>query len=116
MAPTITWTLTDESPRLATAVLLPIVTAFLGKVGIEVDVADLSLAGGSLPRMTTAPMTSPGWGPWLGVGRPISSNSPISVPLLARLKPVSPNSTPKGPGCRPIKTTRRAMTPSKALR
>ena len=45
MAPTITWTLTDESPRLATAVLLPIVTAFLGKVGIEVDVADLSLAG-----------------------------------------------------------------------
>ena len=40
----ITYTLTDESPALATYSFLPIVQAFLGKVGIEVETSDISLS------------------------------------------------------------------------
>ncbi|MCE3036548.1 NADP-dependent isocitrate dehydrogenase [Helicobacter sp. faydin-H20] len=41
----ITYTLTDESPALATYSFLPIVKAFLSNAGIEVETADISLAG-----------------------------------------------------------------------
>ncbi|STP12304.1 isocitrate dehydrogenase [Helicobacter mustelae] len=41
----ITYTLTDESPALATYSFLPIVRAFLHTAGIEVESADISLAG-----------------------------------------------------------------------
>ena len=40
----ITYTLTDESPALATYSFLPIVQAFLGKVGIAVETSDISLS------------------------------------------------------------------------
>lgn len=40
----ITYTLTDESPALATYSFLPIIQAFLGKVGIPVTTSDISLA------------------------------------------------------------------------
>ena len=40
----ITYTLTDESPALATYSFLPIVKAFLKKAGIEVETSDISLA------------------------------------------------------------------------
>ncbi|TLD84473.1 NADP-dependent isocitrate dehydrogenase [Helicobacter sp. MIT 11-5569] len=40
----ITYTLTDESPALATYSFLPIVQAFLGKVGIPVETSDISLS------------------------------------------------------------------------
>ena len=40
-----TYTLTDESPALATYSFLPIVKAFLSKAGIEVQTADISLSG-----------------------------------------------------------------------
>ncbi|WP_300842714.1 NADP-dependent isocitrate dehydrogenase, partial [Helicobacter sp. UBA3407] len=40
----ITYTLTDESPALATYSFLPIVQAFLGKVGIVVETSDISLS------------------------------------------------------------------------
>ncbi|WP_297811898.1 NADP-dependent isocitrate dehydrogenase [uncultured Helicobacter sp.] len=40
----ITYTLTDESPALATYSFLPIVQAFLGKVGIQVETSDISLS------------------------------------------------------------------------
>lgn len=40
----ITYTLTDESPALATYSFLPIVQAFLGKAGIEVETSDISLS------------------------------------------------------------------------
>ncbi len=40
----ITWTKTDEAPMLATHSFLPIVKAFTGTAGIEVDVKDISLA------------------------------------------------------------------------
>lgn len=55
MAPTLTWTLTDESPRLAGAVFLPIVEAFCGAVGISVDKADISLAGRILAAQGQGP-------------------------------------------------------------
>ncbi|GAB3630838.1 NADP-dependent isocitrate dehydrogenase [Microbacterium shaanxiense] len=41
----IIYTYTDEAPALATASLLPIVQAFAGKAGIEIETRDISLAG-----------------------------------------------------------------------
>ena len=41
----IVYTLTDEAPALATASLLPVIRAFAGAAGIEVEVRDISLAG-----------------------------------------------------------------------
>ena len=40
----ITYTLTDESPALATYSFLPIAQAFLSKVGIAVETSDISLS------------------------------------------------------------------------
>lgn len=42
---TITYTKTDEAPALATYSLLPIIKAFTGHAGIEVELKDISLAG-----------------------------------------------------------------------
>ncbi|WP_249010825.1 NADP-dependent isocitrate dehydrogenase [Conexibacter sp. DBS9H8] len=41
----IIYTHTDEAPALATQSLLPIITAFTGAAGIEVELRDISLAG-----------------------------------------------------------------------
>jgi len=41
----ITWTKVDEAPALATYALLPVVRAFTRGAGIEVEMADISLAG-----------------------------------------------------------------------
>jgi isocitrate dehydrogenase len=41
----IIYTYTDEAPALATGSLLPIVQAFAGAVGAEVETRDISLAG-----------------------------------------------------------------------
>src|SRR5947209_413091 len=41
----ITYTHTDEAPALATKSLLPIVQAFAGAAGIEIELRDISLAG-----------------------------------------------------------------------
>src|SRR5215212_1567419 len=41
----IVYTLTDEAPALATQSLLPIIEVFAGAAGVEVDTADISLAG-----------------------------------------------------------------------
>ena len=40
----IIYTLTDEAPMLATHSLLPIVKAYTGAAGIEVETRDISLA------------------------------------------------------------------------
>lgn len=40
----IIYTLTDEAPALATSSFLPIVQAFAGSAGIQVDTADISVA------------------------------------------------------------------------
>ena len=42
---TITWTKIDEAPALATHSLLPIVQAFARGTGVEIETADISLAG-----------------------------------------------------------------------
>ncbi len=42
---TIIYTYTDEAPALATASFLPIVQAFAGQAGVEIDTRDISLAG-----------------------------------------------------------------------
>ncbi|MEM9040721.1 MAG: NADP-dependent isocitrate dehydrogenase [Actinomycetota bacterium] len=42
---TIIYTITDEAPALATRSFLPIIEAFGGAVGVEVDTRDISLAG-----------------------------------------------------------------------
>ncbi len=44
-ASTIIYTYTDEAPALATASLLPIVKAFAGQAGVDVEIRDISLAG-----------------------------------------------------------------------
>jgi len=44
-SPTIIYTKTDEAPALATQSLLPIIQAFTGPAGVEVDTRDISLAG-----------------------------------------------------------------------
>ncbi len=41
----IVYTLTDEAPALATHSLLPIIRAFAGAAGIEIETSDISLAG-----------------------------------------------------------------------
>src|SRR4051812_47220024 len=41
----IVYTLTDEAPALATHSFLPIIEAFAGAAGVEVEPADISLAG-----------------------------------------------------------------------
>ena len=42
--PKIIYTITDEAPALATYSLLPIVSTFAAKAGIEVESCDISLA------------------------------------------------------------------------
>lgn len=42
---TITWTMTDEAPMLATHAFLPIFKAFTRGCGIEIETSDISLAG-----------------------------------------------------------------------
>src|ERR1700679_1392969 len=41
----LTWTKTDEAPALASYALLPILRAFLKGTGVEIESADISLAG-----------------------------------------------------------------------
>src|SRR5258705_12841640 len=41
----ITWTKTDEAPALATYALLPIIEAYFVGTGVEIELADISLAG-----------------------------------------------------------------------
>ena len=42
---TIIYTHTDEAPALATYSLLPVITAYAAKAGVEMTTRDISLAG-----------------------------------------------------------------------
>jgi isocitrate dehydrogenase len=42
---TIIYTFTDEAPALATYSLLPVIQAFAGVAGVDVETRDISLAG-----------------------------------------------------------------------
>src|SRR5271169_4741610 len=41
----LTWTKTDEAPALASYALLPILRAYFKGTGVEIETADISLAG-----------------------------------------------------------------------
>src|SRR5215831_1195937 len=41
----LTWTKTDEAPALASYALLPILRAYFKETGVEIETADISLAG-----------------------------------------------------------------------
>ena len=61
--PTIVYTHTDEAPALATYSFLPIVKAFVGPSGINVELQDISLSGRILAKF------------WLaGIGRPVTGS------------------------------------------
>lgn len=51
----IIYTLTDEAPALATRSLLPIIEAFTGAAGVDVEARDISLAGRILAQFTDHP-------------------------------------------------------------
>lgn len=52
--PTILYTITDEAPALATHSFLPIVRAFAGSAGVQVETRDISLAGRILAQFPEA--------------------------------------------------------------
>jgi isocitrate dehydrogenase len=52
---TILYTYTDEAPALATHSLLPILSAYAGKAGVDVETRDISLAGRILAAFDLAP-------------------------------------------------------------
>ena len=52
---TVIYTYTDEAPALATHSLLPVVEAFAGAAGIDVELRDISLAGRILAQFGLAP-------------------------------------------------------------
>jgi len=54
MSDKIIYTLTDEAPFLATQSLLPIVQAFAGTAGIDVETRDISLSGRILSQFPDA--------------------------------------------------------------
>ena len=51
---TIVYTLTDEAPLLATYSLLPIIQAYAGVCGVEVETRDISLAARVLAQFPEA--------------------------------------------------------------
>ena len=60
----ITWTHTDEAPALATKAFLPILKAYTEGTGVDVDMADISLAGriiANFPENLTEDQKIPDW-------------------------------------------------------
>src|SRR5919202_4327472 len=51
----IVYTYTDEPPALATHSLLPVLQAYAGKAGVDVETRDISLAGRILAAFDLAP-------------------------------------------------------------
>jgi len=60
----ITWTNTDEAPALATKAFLPILKAYTEGTGVDIDLADISLAGriiANFPDNLTEDQKIPDW-------------------------------------------------------
>jgi len=60
----ITWTDTDEAPALATKAFLPILKAYTKGSGVDIDLADISLAGriiANFPENLTEDQKKPDW-------------------------------------------------------
>ena len=57
----IIYTIVDEAPGLATYSLLPIIKAYTGAAGVEVETRDISLAGRTAAKF---PNRRPMWPTW----------------------------------------------------
>ena len=96
----IIYTYTDEAPALATHSFLPIIEAFAGKAGVDVETRDISLAGRILAQFPIADdqqrvrTRSPSSASWPRRPRPTSSSCRTSAPR-------SRSSRPRSTSCRP---------------
>ena len=82
----ITWTHTDEAPALATKAFLPILKAFMKGSGVEIDIADISLAGrviANFPDNLTEEQKIPDWLTILGEKTQIPEANIIKLPNIS---------------------------------
>jgi isocitrate dehydrogenase len=82
----ITWTYTDEAPALATHAFLPILKAYTEGSGIDVDLADISLAGriiANFPDNLTEDQKIPDWLTILGELARTSEANIIKLPNIS---------------------------------
>jgi len=79
----ITWTKIDEAPALASYSLLPILKSFFKNSGIEIDVADISLAGriiANFPENLTEEQKIPDYLAKLGeLTQPVDKNIAVKI-------------------------------------
>jgi len=95
----IIYTYTDEAPALATHSFLPVIEAFAGAAGVEVELRDISLAGRILAQFPDAltessgcPTRWPSSASWSGRPTPTSSSSRTSAPRRRSSRPRSRSS------------------------
>jgi len=83
---TITWTHTDEAPALATKAFLPILEAYTKGSDIDIDIADISLAGriiANFPENLTEEQKVPDWLTILGDLTKESEANIIKLPNIS---------------------------------
>lgn len=82
----ITWTYTDEAPALATHAFLPVLRAYTEGTGVEVDLADISLAGriiANFPENLTEEQKIPDWLSILGENALTPEANIIKLPNIS---------------------------------
>ena len=82
----ITWTNTDEAPALATKAFLPILKAYTEGSGIDIDLADISLAGriiANFPDKLTEDQKIPDWLTILGENALTPEANIIKLPNIS---------------------------------
>ena len=82
----ITWTKTDEAPALATKAFLPILKAYTEGSGIDIDLADISLAGriiANFPDKLTEDQKIPDWLTILGENALTPEANIIKLPNIS---------------------------------
>ena len=87
---TIVYTWTDEAPALATLSFLPIVQAYAGAAGVEIDTADISLAGrivAAFPERLSAEQQIPDYLSQLGELAKTPSANIIKLPNISASMP-----------------------------
>ena len=70
----IIYTYTDEAPALATHSLLPVLQAYAGKAGVDIETRDISLAGRILAAFDLAPDAL-----FLSHGHPVLENATAAL-------------------------------------
>jgi isocitrate dehydrogenase len=96
--PTISWTIVDEAPALATYALLPVVEAYIKGCDVSIETRDISLAGASSPpsprgwlRSSVSTTTSRSSESWQRRPKPTSSSCPTSAPAFRSYRRQSPS-------------------------